>query len=157
MKRGQKNRLKILIASGVNLDLLGEREPSIYGRATLKDMERLVRSSFNDWKKKEGIESVTLIFFQTNSEEKFLLELDKGYAAAIINAGAWSHTSLAIADRLRGLSLPYVEVHVSDVKKRESFRRRSFLKDGALYHVSGLGIKGYEVALKKMLIHLFGG
>jgi 3-dehydroquinate dehydratase II len=146
---------KILIANGVNLDLLGSREPDIYGRATLIDMKRNVREFIKNWKGTQFSRSVQLVFFQTNSEERFLREISKNYAGAVINAGAWSHTSLAIADRLKGLSLPYVEVHVSNINKREAFRKKSFLKSGALASISGKGIKGYEIALEILLEHLF--
>lgn len=155
MTRPHYNRQKILIANGVNLDLLGTREPLIYGLSTLDDMAKSLRKFFQQKKKQYGLGSVSLVFFQTNSEEKFLMEFDKGYLGAIVNAGAWSHTSLAIADRLKGLGIPYVEVHVSNLKKRESFRQKSFLKAGALAEVAGLGIKGYELALEKLLIHLY--
>lgn len=155
MNSRPKKRLKILIANGVNLDLLGTREPDIYGNDTLEDIKRLIRLFFSKWKKESSGPAIDLVFFQTNSEEKFLNEISKGYSGAIINAGAWSHTSLAIADRLKGVSLPYVEVHISDLKKRELFRRKSFLKANALAVVEGLGIKGYEVALRKILRHLF--
>jgi 3-dehydroquinate dehydratase-2 len=150
-----KKRLKILIANGVNLDLLGVREPHIYGSDTLDDMKKLLRLFISKWKKNANNTAIDLVFFQTNSEEKFLMEIDKGYAGAIINAGAWTHTSLAIADRLKGVCLPYVEVHISNMKKRENFRQKSFLKDNAVAVVSGKGIKGYEVGLIKLLRHLF--
>ena len=155
MNRRPKKRLKILIANGVNLDLLGVREPQIYGSDTLDDMKKLLRLFIVKWKKKAANPSIDLVFFQTNSEEKFLMEIGKGYAGAIINAGAWTHTSLAIADRLKGVGLPYVEVHVSNLKKRENFRQKSFLKDNAVAVVSGMGIKGYEVGLIKLLGRLF--
>jgi 3-dehydroquinate dehydratase II len=155
VNRRPKKLLKILIANGVNLDLLGVREPHIYGSDTLDDMKKLLRLFIVKWKKKAVNPAIDLVFFQTNSEEKFLMEIGKGYAGAIINAGAWTHTSLAIADRLKGVGLPYVEVHVSNLKKRENFRQKSFLKDNAVAVVSGMGIKGYEVGLIKLLGRLF--
>lgn len=155
MNSRPKKRLKILIANGVNLDLLGAREPEVYGEGTLDDMKHLLRVFLSKWRKDSSAPALDLVFFQTNSEEKFLMEFDKGYVGAIINAGAWSHTSLAIADRLKGVSLPYIEVHVSNLKKREPFRQKSFLKANAVAVVEGLGIKGYEVALRKLLCHLF--
>ncbi len=157
MNRRPKKHLKILIANGVNLDLLGLREPHIYGSDTLDDMKKLLRLFIVKWNKKAAHPAIDLVFFQTNSEEKFLMEIGKGYAGAIINAGAWTHTSLAIADRLKGVCLPYVEVHVSNLKKREPFRQNSFLKDAAVAVVAGKGIKGYEVGLIKLLRHLSAG
>ncbi len=142
---------KILIASGVNLDLLGKRQPEIYGHDTLKDMEALVRSQ---WKKRYSKAKFQLVFFQTNDESKLLKEFGKNYAAAVINAGAWTHTSLAIADRLVGLQLPFVEAHVSHVSKREPFRQQSFLKPHAIALVEGHGIKSYWLALEKLMEHL---
>jgi 3-dehydroquinate dehydratase-2 len=142
---------KILIASGVNLDLLGKRQPDIYGYDTLKDMEVLVRSQ---WKKRYSKAKFELVFFQTNDEAKFLKELDKDYIAAVINAGAWTHTSLAIADRLVGLQLPFVEAHVSQVSNREPFRQHSFLKPHAIALVEGHGIKSYWLALEKLMEHV---
>jgi 3-dehydroquinate dehydratase-2 len=120
-------------------------------------MKKLLRLFISKWNKNANNSEIDLIFFQTNSEEKFLMEIDKGYAGAIINAGAWTHTSLAIADRLKGVCLPYVEVHISNMEKREDFRQKSFLKDNAVAVVSGKGIKGYEVGLIKLLTHLFAG
>lgn len=155
MKRRISYTHKILIASGVNLDLLGRREPEIYGAETLADMERLLKDFLQEWKSKNQIDKLSLVFFQTNSEEKFLDEISKGYIGAVINAGAWTHTSLAIADRLRGVNLPFVEVHVSDVKKRERFRKNSFLKKSALVSISGHGIRGYKLGLDRLLKYLF--
>lgn len=142
---------KILIASGVNLDLLGVREPDIYGRETLKDMERLVRSNLRQQYGSESTAGIKLVFFQTNDESKLLGEIGKGYAGIVINAGAWTHTSLALSDRLVGLNVPYAEAHVSDLTTRESFRHHSFLSSHAVCVVQGLGIKSYWVALEALL------
>jgi 3-dehydroquinate dehydratase-2 len=155
MTRGLEKKIKILIASGVNLDLLGCRQPQIYGTKTLADMELIVRRCLQDWLRRQTGVKVKLVFFQTNSEESFLREISRDYAGAVINAGAWTHTSLAIADRLLGLSLPYVEVHVSNVRKRESFRKKSYLSQHAITSVSGLGIGSYAKGLEALLNHLF--
>lgn len=146
--------IKILIASGVNLDLLGCRQPDIYGVDTLSDMEILVKDALRAWAHDQTGVKIKLVFFQTNSEDVFLREISKDYAGAVINAGAWTHTSLAIADRLLGVSLPYVEVHVSDVKNRESFRKKSYLSEHAIASVSGLGIQSYARGLEALLNHL---
>jgi 3-dehydroquinate dehydratase-2 len=155
MTRRAHKILKILIASGVNLDLLGRRQPDIYGLDTLSDMEIIVKDALRVWVRDQIDLKIKLVFFQTNSEDVFLREISKDYAGAVINAGAWTHTSLAIADRLLGVSLPYVEVHVSDVKNRESFRKKSFLSEHAIASVSGLGIKSYARGLEALLNHLF--
>jgi 3-dehydroquinate dehydratase-2 len=142
--------LKILIANGVNLDLLGRRQPQLYGSSTLKDVESLLRTVSVDYSKKNNVK-IRLKFFQSNNEAEFLQELGRGYDGAVINAGAWTHTSLAIADRLVGLELPFVEVHISDVKKREKYRRFSFMAAHAQKVISGKGIDGYNIGLKMLL------
>ena len=152
----KKSQPKILVASGVNLDLLGRREPEIYGSDTLKDMESLLRKNWQDEVVSRNGSGYQLVFFQSNDEFRFLSELDKGYAGAVINAGAWTHTSLALADRLAGLSLPFVEAHVSDLSKREDFRQHSFLKPHAIDVIQGLGIQSYWVALQILVKYLDG-
>ena len=152
----KKSQPKILVASGVNLDLLGRREPEIYGSDTLKDMESLLRKNWQNEAVSFNGSGYQLVFFQSNDEFRFLSELDKGYAGAVINAGAWTHTSLALADRLAGLSLPFVEAHVSDLSKREDFRQRSFLKRHAIEVIQGLGIQSYWVALQILVKYLDG-
>jgi len=136
-----KKKKKILIANGVNLDLLGSREPDIYGRATLKDLEKQLRR----FSKK--FHSISLEFFQTNDEAKFLQKLSQPYSGIILNSGAWTHTSLAIADRLRAVKTPFVEVHISDTSSREDFRKHSFTAAHALKVIKGKGFAGYEMAL----------
>ena len=150
----KKSQPKILVASGVNLDLLGRREPEIYGSDTLKDMESLLRKNWQNEAVSFNGSGYQLVFFQSNDEFRFLSELDKGYAGAVINAGAWTHTSLALADRLAGLSLPFVEAHVSDLSKREDFRQHSFLKAHAIEVIQGLGIQSYWVALQILVKYL---
>ena len=145
---------KILIASGVNLDLLGRREPSVYGVATLRDMEKMVKESYRKYLIEKRLQAYQLIFFQSNDEARFLRELDRGYAGAVINAGAWTHTSLALADRLVGVPLPFVEAHVSNLLTRESFRQHSFLAEHAICVVQGLGIQSYWVAFEALLEYL---
>jgi 3-dehydroquinate dehydratase-2 len=154
MKKKNRQNHKILIASGVNLDLLGQRQQGIYGAETLDDMKDLLASKFKQWCKKNDCKEYKLIFFQTNDEAKFLSKISAGFAGAVINAGAWTHTSLALADRLVGLRLPYVEIHVSKMSTRESFRQHSYLSPHALRSVDGLGISGYWVALEILLNHL---
>ena len=150
VKREKKQQV-ILIASGVNLDLLGRREPHIYGSDTLKDMEKMVRKNLAARQGSSGQQRYSVKFFQTNDEARFLAEISKDYAGAVINAGAWTHTSLALADRLAGVGLVFVEAHVSDTAKREPFRKHSYLAAHASAVVQGHGIESYWLALEKLL------
>ena len=148
---------RILVAHGVNLDLLGKREPHIYGHTSLaglnENLERLLPSLCAA----VGIEAKTsLSFFQTNSEENYLRHFDVGWSGALVNPGAWSHTSLAVADRLAALELPFVEVHLSNLFQRESFRQQSFLSRGALCVIQGSGIISYQAGLLALLSFLHG-
>lgn len=143
--------MSYLIASGVNLDLLGRREPNIYGKQTLKDMEELLKSEIPRLQKQYKIKKLQLSFFQSNDEAAFLEELSKDWQGIVINAGAWSHTSLAIADRLAGLGTPYAEVHLSNLSQRESFRHQTYLAAKAVGVVQGFGIESYLLGLEGLL------
>jgi 3-dehydroquinate dehydratase-2 len=146
--RSKSRSLHILVANGVNLDLLGRREPEIYGHDNLKTLENLLRKNLRQATLEAVFTArVKLSFFQTNDEAQFLKEISKPYDGALINAGAWTHTSLAIADRLVGLGLPFVEVHISDTSRREDFRHHSFMAQHAIKVVSGQGIHGYWAAM----------
>ncbi len=138
-----KKKPKILVASGVNLDLLGTREPSIYGHQTLKDIEDLVRQEFSN--------KCDLSFFQTNSESEYLQILNNGWDGAVLNPGAWTHSSLALADRIAGLSLPCVEVHLSNLAQREEFRHRSYLAPVAVGSIAGFGGYSYVLGVHALL------
>ena len=138
--------LRILVASGVNLDLLGRREPEIYGRATLADVEALLRA--------DAPEGTDLTFFQTNDEAQYLARLGDGWDGAVLNPGAWTHTSLALADRLAGLGLPFVEAHLSNLHKREAFRQHSYAAAHAVGIVQGFGIDSYRLALLGLVRYL---
>lgn len=137
---------RILVASGVNLDLLGRRDPEIYGRATLADMETLLRA--------EAPAGTDLTFFQTNDEAAYLAKLGEGWHGAVLNPGAWTHTSLALADRVVGLGLPFVEAHLSSLARREPFRHRSYTAAHALGVVQGFGIDSYLLALQGLVRRL---
>lgn len=153
-KSSQTRELRILVANGVNLDLLGTREPEIYGTATLADLERGLANVAADVAVAAGVPACRLDFFQSNDETTFLSKFDDGYDGALINPGAWTHTSLALADRLKGLGLPYVEVHISNLAGREDFRQRSFTAPGAQGIVQGFGLTSYRVALYGLLCRL---
>ena len=141
----------ILVANGVNLDLLGRREPEIYGSQTLKDLESYMCKEWmrydKEFSNKKNIPK--LVFFQSNDEGKFLESLtEKNYEAFILNAGAWSHTSLALGDRCAALTAPIFEVHLSNLSKREEIRQKSFVAPHAKGVVYGAGFAGYAAALR---------
>jgi 3-dehydroquinate dehydratase-2 len=144
---------RILIANGVNLDLLGSRPSGLYGKRTLADLEVFLREecarleSFLDAK-------IELSFFQSNDEVKYLEKLGESWDGALLNPGAWTHTSLALADRLEALNLPFIEVHLSQLAKRESYRQHSYLSAHALGVIHGLGFDSYLVALHALIRHL---
>lgn len=137
-----------LVLHGPNLNLLGSREPEIYGSDTLADIDlRLATQAA------EAGHSLTSA--QSNSETE-LVELvqqagPRGVAGIVINPGAFTHTSIALRDALLAVSIPFIEVHLSNVHAREAFRQQSYLSDVALGVITGLGAVGYEYALAKLL------
>lgn len=142
-----RKELKILVASGVNLDLLGTREPDIYGSTKLTDLHHSLSQLAS---KLETLSSVKLnmTFFQSNDEAEFLEVLSQEiWDGAILNPGAWTHTSLALADRLVGLALPFVEVHISNTSAREEHRSKSFTAPHALGVCYGFGVESYHTGL----------
>lgn len=129
----------ILVVNGPNLNLLGTREPALYGSETLADVERLVAARAAELGR-------PVEFFQSNSEGALIdrIQTARGVAAGVvINAGAYTHTSIAIRDALLASELPLVEVHVSNVHKREEFRHVSYLSDIAIAVIVGAGVAGY--------------
>lgn len=144
---GMDSDLKILILNGVNLDLLGRREPEVYGHFTLKDLEKNLREELPLLRTQFGVKSIHLTFHQTNDEADFLEMLNRDWEGVVINPGAWTHTSLAIADRLKGLNLQFVEVHISNIHARESIRSHSFSAPHALGVVVGFGLDSYRLGL----------
>ena len=135
----------VLIMHGPNLNLLGMREPDIYGAVTLQDINR------NLSKLAENKE-IKLDFFQSNAEfaliDRIQQTMHDGTDFIIINPAAYTHTSVAMRDALAAVKLPFIEVHLSNVYARESFRQRSYFSDLAIGVISGLGAKGYELALE---------
>lgn len=135
----------VLIMHGPNLNLLGIREPDIYGAVTLQDINR------NLSKLAENKE-IKLDFFQSNAEfaliDRIQQTMHDGTDFIIINPAAYTHTSVAMRDALAAVKLPFIEVHLSNVYARESFRQRSYFSDMAIGVISGLGAKGYELALE---------
>ena len=143
----------ILVLHGPNLNLLGSREPEIYGRTTLADIDRqLIEQAAS-----AGHQLTTL---QSNAEH---LLIDRIHAARgavdfiLINPGAFTHTSIALRDALLGVQIPFIEVHLSNVHAREPFRRHSYLSDVAVGVICGLGAQGYALALQAALARLPDG
>lgn len=139
--------MKIAVINGPNLNLLGVREPALYGNETLGDIEKHLLSVAREL----GVE---LTFSQHNGEGEIVdaVQALRGRAdGALVNAGAYSHTSLAIRDALAGIKIPFVEVHLTNIYAREPERRRSALADAALAVVCGFGSYGYELALRGLV------
>lgn len=149
-----KKKVKILIANGPNLDLLGIREPDIYGNMTLIDIEKALKKFCDRLKSVFSGLDPELVFFQTNDEAIMLKEISKNWDGAVINPAAWTHTSLALADRLAALRLPFVEVHISNLANREDFRKRSFTATHALGVCYGMGVDSYLSGLTGILRYL---
>jgi 3-dehydroquinate dehydratase II len=144
--------VRIAVLNGPNLNLLGTREPALYGSATLADVERRMRALARELR-------VDLSFGQHNGEGDLIdaIHAQRGRAAGvIINAGAYSHSGLAIRDALVGVALPFVEMHVTNVYAREPERRHSMLAPAARAVLCGFGPLGYELALRG-LVELLGG
>lgn len=142
---------KILVLNGVNLDLLGTREPEIYGTASLQDLETLIRNNAPAIAAVKGLSGCHLEFIQTNSEQEFLQALDRKADGLIVNPAAWTHTSVAIGDRLAALPVPFVEVHLSNIKAREPMREVSYGAKHASGVVFGFGFDSYLAALLGLL------
>tara|TARA_B100001029_G_C14825975_1_gene320306 strand:- start:241 stop:675 length:435 start_codon:yes stop_codon:yes gene_type:complete len=136
---------KILIINGPNLNLLGKREPEIYGKTTLKQIEQNCKKLIKDL-------NFNLTFFQSNSESDILERIQKSenIDGLIINAGALTHTSIAIHDALKTLSIPKIEVHISNIYNREEFRKKSFISPVVDGIMAGFGTDVYVIALKSI-------
>ncbi len=139
---------KILVLHGPNLNLLGSREPEVYGRTTLADIDAGLTAAA----KAAGHE---LQAFQSNAEHALIDRVhaakDEGIAWIVINPGGFTHTSVALRDALAAVSIPFIEVHLSNVKAREAFRHQSFFSDIAFGVVSGFGAESYRMALDFIL------
>lgn len=145
--------MRIAVLNGPNLNLLGTREPELYGRLTLGELEQQVRAE-------ASVLGVDVTWLQTNHEGDFVEAVQglRGQAeGALINAGAFTHTSLAIRDALLAVKVPFVEVHLSNIFAREPERRHSTLADLAVGIVAGFGPSGYALALRALVAKLRGG
>jgi 3-dehydroquinate dehydratase II len=133
---------RVLVLQGPNLNLLGTREPEIYGTQTLHDLEVEIQH----WAVALGME---VVHFQSNHEGALIDRLhERDFDAAIVNAGGLTHTSVALRDALLAIERPFVEVHLSDPSRREDFRKVNFLSDIALDSIVGRGALGYQAALE---------
>ncbi len=135
----------ILVLHGPNLNMLGIREPEVYGTTTLKEIDEQIKLFADSAGHK-------LVSFQSNAEHELIDQIQlakiKGIDFIIINPGAFTHTSVAIRDAFLSVSIPFIEIHLSNVFAREEFRKQSYLSDIAIAVVSGMGAFGYEVALQ---------
>ena len=137
--------MKLIIINGPNLNLLGKREPEIYGSKTFEAFFKELQLKFKE---------VELYYYQSNSEGEIidkLHEIGFDYDGVILNAGAYTHTSVAIADAISGITTPVVEVHISNVHKRETFRNHSFLSPVCKGVILGFGLKSYDLAIQSFL------
>ncbi|MCE6990308.1 type II 3-dehydroquinate dehydratase [Dyadobacter sp. CY323] len=133
---------KILILNGPNLNLLGKREPGIYGSQSFEDYFETLKATFAD---------IELHYFQSNHEGAIIdkiHEIGFSFDGIIINAGGLTHTSIALADALSAVTTPAVEVHISNIHAREPFRHHSYLTSRCKGMICGLGLKGYELAVR---------
>jgi 3-dehydroquinate dehydratase-2 len=134
----------VYVLNGPNLNLLGTREPETYGRATLKDVERLCRE-------RATRHAIAIEFRQSNHEGAIVDAIHeaaaKQAAGVVINPGGYSHTSIAILDAIKAVSLPVIEVHISNIHARESFRHRSYVSPAAKAVLCGFGVEGYGLAI----------
>lgn len=136
---------KIIIINGPNLNLLGRREPEIYGTVSFEDFLLELRRSFP---------GIVLDYYQSNHEGCLidkLQETDGVYDGVVMNPGAYAHTSIALADCIRAIGVPVVEVHISDISQREAYRRHSYTAEACLTCIAGQGLKGYDLAVRELL------
>jgi len=148
------NTRQILVIHGPNLNLLGKREPEVYGTQTLADIDAMITAAAKDLSSAgQGIEVAS---FQSNHEGALIDRIQEAMGVAsgiVINPGGFTHTSVALRDALVAVELPIVEVHLSNVFAREPFRRESYVSGIALGVISGLGADGYRFALEALVRH----
>ena len=140
--------MKVLVLNGPNLNLLGSREPEVYGTDTLDDVQNRLTSIASE-------NSIQISFYQSNSENDLINELHKAKQDnvdyVIINPGAFTHTSIALRDAFLGVNISFLEVHISNIYSREEFRKKSYLSDISQGLITGLGVRGYEYALLSII------
>ena len=136
---------KIMIINGPNLNLLGKREPEVYGSQTFEDYLAVLQTRYPE---------VALHYFQTNSEGELIdkiHEIGFTYDGIILNAGGYTHTSVALADAVKAVSTPVVEVHISNISDREEFRHKSLTQPVCTGQIAGLGLSGYTLAMEYII------
>lgn len=140
--------MEILLINGPNLNLLGNRENSIYGNETLEDIEKKMSEICKE-------NSISFSSFQSNAEHEIVEKIhsakDENISKIIMNPGAFTHTSISIRDALIGVGIPFFEIHISNIFAREEFRHKSYFSDIAEGVVCGMGTEGYEFALEKAI------
>ena len=144
--------MKVFVINGPNLNMLGIREPDIYGKKTYQDLLHYIYGAAQAL-------DVTVEYFQSNHEGDLVDMIQNAYEHAdgiVINPAAYTHTSIAILDALKAVGLPAVEVHLSDVDQREDFRRVSFVRDACIGTITGKGFDGYVEGIKLLLNHCAG-
>lgn len=137
--------MKLLILNGPNLNLLGKREPEIYGSLTFEDYFKTLQSQFS---------SITFEYYQSNIEGEIISKLHEvgfSYDGIILNAGAYTHTSIGIGDAIKGITSPVIEVHISNTFSREEFRHQSYISPNAKGVIIGFGLKSYDLAIQYFL------
>lgn len=137
--------MKIMIINGPNLNLLGKREPEIYGATTFEDFFQHLQKKYP---------SLELSFFQSNVEGELITKIQEvgfSYDGILLNAAAYTHTSVGIGDAVKAITTPVIEVHISNTFARESFRHQSFISPNAKGIIIGFGLKSYELALQSFL------
>ena len=137
--------MRILIINGPNLNLLGKREPEIYGSTSFEEYLEDLRKAFPQHQ---------IHYYQSNHEGCIIDKLQEAwdsYDGVVLNPGGYAHTSIAIADCIRAITIPVVEVHISDIFKREEYRRHSYTGEACLTMITGQGLKGYEMAVRKLI------
>lgn len=154
MQKKRKTSLgEVLVVHGPNLNLLGSREPEIYGRETLADIDRRLKATARE-------AGVRLQTFQSNHEGELIERIQRarpaGVRFVIFNPAGYTHSSIALRDALAAVKLPFIEVHLSNVHAREPFRHHSYFSDVAVGTICGLGSRGYDFALSYALARLLG-
>lgn len=137
--------MKIIIINGPNLNLLGRREPAVYGNLTFEEFFKNLTKKYAD---------VELSYYQSNVEGELINKLHEvgfKYDGIVLNAGAYTHTSVAIGDAVKGIDTPVVEVHISNVYSREDFRHTSYIAPNAAGVIAGFGLQSYELAMESFI------
>lgn len=140
----------VLILNGPNLNLLGTRQPDVYGHTTLAEIE-------NECRTLAAVLSIELDFLQSNHEGALVDAIHNArgtHDAIVLNAGAYTHTSIALMDAIASVGLPVIELHLSNIHARESFRQHSYIAPVALGQICGLGPAGYSLAIRALVVHL---